>query len=79
MVELFQETRGLWPVASEREEGGKETVGKQGRTRRMAEGVCLNSNLISLIRWPLIHLFKEYLLGANCFPGAGDMILSKTH
>lgn len=40
MVELFQETRGLWPVASEREEGGKETVGKQGRTRRMAEGVC---------------------------------------
>ena len=25
MVELFQETRGLWYVASEREEGGKET------------------------------------------------------
>lgn len=40
MVELFQETRWLWPVASEREEGGKETVRKQERTRRMAEGVC---------------------------------------
>ena len=44
MVELFQETRGLWPVASEREEGGKETglggVRKRGRTRRMVDGVC---------------------------------------